>query len=76
MSLAKELIYGILRAPLKFIGLAPLLNYTVVEQTGSKGWATLTKPSPIGSAHPKRKISNFDGTSIAKELTKEILRTP
>ena len=30
MGLAKELIKGILRGPLKFIGLMPLLNHTVI----------------------------------------------
>ena len=30
MSLTKELIKGILMAPLKFHGLMPLLNYTLI----------------------------------------------
>ena len=29
----------------------------------------LTKPRPIGAAHSKRKIPNFAGTSLPKELT-------
>ena len=38
--------------------------------------APLTKPRPIGAAHPKREISNFDGMRLTKELTEEILRGP
>ena len=42
----------------------------------SKGGAHHTKPRPIGVAHPKREITNFDGASLTKALTKEILRGP
>ena len=38
--------------------------------------APLTKPRPIGEAHAKRDISNFDGMILTKELTKSILRDP
>ena len=38
--------------------------------------APLTKPRPIGAAHPKREIANFAGMSSTKELTKAILRAP
>ena len=74
MSLTQELAKWILRGPLKFIGLIPLLNYNVIEQRVWKGGAPLAKPRPIGMARSKRAIKNFSGMSLTMELTKGILR--
>ena len=78
MSLTKELIKGILRGPLKSIGLIPLLNYTVSKRRVANGGdpAPLTKPRSIEEAHSEREISNFAGTGFTKELIIGMLRAP
>ena len=76
MSFANESIEGILRAPLKFLWLIPLLNYTVIWKMVSKGGAPFTKPRPIGMARPKREIKNFAGLSLERKATEGILPGP
>ena len=77
MCLTKELTKEILRGSLKLIGLIPLLNkvHCYLTKDFERG-APLAKPRPTGLAHSKREISNFDGTSLTKELTEAILRGP
>ena len=74
MSITKALTRGILRDPLKVIGLIFLLNYTVIWQRVAKG--ALTKPRPIGAARSERENPNFTGMSLTKERIKRILRGP
>ena len=56
MSLTKALTEEILRGPLKFLWLIPLLNYTAMRNRVSKGGPPLTKPRPIAMARSKREI--------------------
>ena len=69
--ITKELPKGILTASLKYIGVIPLLNYTVIWQRVSNGGPPrrLNIPPPIAVAHSKREISNFAGMSLTRELT-------
>ena len=64
------------KTPLKIDWVNSFIKLHCYLTKGFEGGHPLTKPRPIGLAHPKREISNFAGVSSPKELTKENLRTP
>ena len=75
MSSTEDLTKAILRT-LKIDWVNSFIKLRCYLTNGFEWGAPLTKPRPIGKAHPKREIPNFAGMSVTKELAEAILSGP